>query len=223
MRVHAETHSFVPVPSPTKSLHRSFPEVQRESEATLQAWIDSSHPSPFHVLRKIAEMSPNHRSILLLLAEELEKTSDAVCRTQPSSPPEPAADLIEEERTEIESEIAALSQREEELTAMIQDLNHQREELAEAVCRMKRILTDQTFERYQRTTAQRSERKSAQVMAAETKYRNREATRYNELWGERQQLKETVVKLKDKLENERLLQEKYAENRATARLDTNFV
>jgi uncharacterized coiled-coil DUF342 family protein len=113
-------------------------------------------------------------------------------------------------------EIASLEEKEGELAAKIKDLSEKRDELEEVVARMRRTLDAQNRERWRKAEAEKAEK--AAVMEKETKVKNeRDANaRYNELWGEKQQLREVLAKIHLTLKEERALQERCAEMLATA-------
>jgi septal ring factor EnvC (AmiA/AmiB activator) len=216
VRFHAQSHPFSPVPE-TATIQPPV-RFHSESETALHTWIESTRPSPFAILRKIAELSPDHRSVLLLLATELEQTMEVICPAPPPAPLVAEAAPDDAERITIESEIRALSEREQKLRQTIQELGREKEELTSAVARIKRTLEKQTFDRHRRASAQKSERDMAQARKTLEKNKRRASARYNELWGERKQLKDALAKVNNELDEERHFQAHFAEVRANAQL-----
>jgi hypothetical protein len=117
-RFHAQSHPLNPVPE-TATIQPPV-RFHNESETALHTWIESTCPSPFAILRKISELSSDHRSVLLLLATELEQTVEVICPGPPPAPLVAEAARDDAERITIEWEILALSEREQKLKKTIQ-------------------------------------------------------------------------------------------------------
>jgi hypothetical protein len=202
---HIETfHYFRPTPKLTTASMDA--KLRHELEVDLHRWIDDRRPPPVAVLREIADRSPTHRSILLLIAAELERVP--LPPPPPASPPQDSA-YPRPSRAEVTAEINVLSDREDALSAMVDERTRERALLLDAIAQFKRVLAGETFERVHEQPRPMAPLKADRPVGAKR----------TELWGERQHLQDALLKARAELEAERAMQVQLAGIRGSARIE----
>jgi hypothetical protein len=208
------------------------------NEAALQAWIEATLPTPVAILREIADVSPPHHAVLTKIAYELEHTvlvshpaphhavltkiayelehTVLVSRPAPLIAANASFSHLLLEIRDLRKEIDALDAPEERLTGQLRRLDEEKKDLEWQIAEMRRTLDGQTFEKYRKRQRELDAIRDAEGEWRAAKIGEERKARLHALWGERHSLREEIAGQSNRLREEQMRHEWYAESRANA-------
>jgi hypothetical protein len=201
------TPVFRPVPTFQSSSHSS-------PIAALRKWINQDDPTPFDILRAIAQISPIHQNILTRIADELESVMSI------PHPPSPhigrgskiSASLLE--GYDLQVEIEKLGNEELEMRDRLKELNREKTEFETVLAERRRLLAKHAFDRYAIKKAERDQLERELKEQLINKKKHDATLMFTRLWGEGRHLRDELSKCVQALDAEREIHIKLADNRA---------
>ncbi|EAY15123.1 hypothetical protein TVAG_392400 [Trichomonas vaginalis G3] len=199
--------NFHQVENSTVSVENVIITSRKDKEDQVQAFIDEFHPPPIQILQKIAQVSKNHKSVLLKIINELKQYKEENLH-------EPVADLSNDAITKITSLRLKTIDMDREIdesrnlnTILYEELEDAKKKLEKAqqeYNRIKTVYDASSFTIYDSTRNEKEIQK--ELDALPKKPSQKETMKYNALWGENKHLKSEIQKTLDKLGEERQYQ-----------------
>ena len=205
--------------SGTKIAKSIIEQRKERREDEMQEWINQNSPSPFEILRKVAEECRSLHNILNKIVDELEAISKNPLPPKQSSDREKRAiknqlaDILIESH-DIEAEIYNLKVQENELYEKLEIAKKNRDQAKQTYLDYERIVNRGSFGQYYDMKKKYDHQKEMDNVEYEAELKHKSSIEYSQLWGESRHLRDEITKFTDKLEENRAFQLKFAQQQA---------
>jgi hypothetical protein len=184
----------------------------------LQQWVIDEDPTPFEILRGIANVSPVHQNLLTLIADELEHIMSLphLPRRNNGRPAQISESLLE--GYDMQIDIERLTTREYELQSKLEELDREKGELEAILAERQRLIARQSFVRFNEKRRENEKLEAERIDREHKEAKHNLSVMYTRMWGEGRHLKEEIEKCTRVLDQERKVHCDLAALRAAAAL-----